>query len=43
MLDHIQRDAPIDGVGLQSHFRLDGTRFDATLYRRFLDDIAHAA
>ncbi len=40
MLDHIQRDAPIDGVGLQSHLRLDGTRFDPSLYSRFLNDIA---
>ena len=40
MLDHIQRHAPIDGVGLQSHLRLDGTNFAPILYRRFLHDIA---
>jgi endo-1,4-beta-xylanase len=31
---------PIDGVGLQTHLRLDGSRFDETLYRAFLADIA---
>ena len=40
LLDRLQRDAPIDGVGLQSHLRLSEARFDQELYRRFLHDIA---
>ena len=40
LLDRLQRDAPIDGVGLQSHLRLDDERFDPAIYRRFVDAIA---
>jgi endo-1,4-beta-xylanase len=40
LLDRLQRDAPIDGVGLQSHMRVDKSRFDANLYGRFLQTIA---
>jgi endo-1,4-beta-xylanase len=40
LLDRLQRDAPIDGVGLQSHLRVDKSRFDANLYGRFLQTIA---
>ena len=41
LLDVLQRSgAPIDGVGLQSHMVLDGDRFDAGLYRRFLRELA---
>ena len=40
LLDRLQRDAPIDGVGLQSHLRLDEERFDPAIYQRFLDTIA---
>ncbi len=32
--------APIDAVGLQTHLRLDGSRFDLGVYRRFLSSIA---
>ena len=34
------RGAPIDAVGLQSHLRLDGTKFSEKIYRQFLRDIA---
>jgi len=34
------RSVPIDGVGLQSHLRLDGMRFDADIYHAFLKEIA---
>ncbi len=41
LLDRLQRaGAPIQAVGLQSHLRLDGSRFDPALYRRFLASIA---
>jgi endo-1,4-beta-xylanase len=41
LLDRLQRAAaPIHAVGLQSHLRLDGTRFDPLLYRRFLTALA---
>ncbi len=40
LLDRVQRRAPIDGVGLQSHLSLGGARFDAAAYRRLLRDIA---
>lgn len=41
LLDRLaQVGAPIGAVGLQTHLRLDGSRFDATLYSRFLHDIA---
>ena len=40
LLDRVQRSAPIDGVGLQSHLSLGGARFDAAAYRRLLRDIA---
>ena len=41
LLDRLQRaGAPIDGVGTQSHIRLDDTIFDPGVYRRFLRDIA---
>ena len=41
LLEKFKRDAtPIDAVGLQSHLKLDGSRFDAKLYRAFLKDIA---
>ena len=41
LLDRLQRaNAPITAVGLQSHIKLDGSRFDPTIYRRFLHDIA---
>ncbi len=40
LLDRLQRNAPIDGVGLQSHILLDDTKFDPELYRRFLASIA---
>ncbi len=41
LLDRLQRaNAPITAVGLQSHIKLDGSRFDQTIYRRFLHDIA---
>ena len=32
--------APVGAVGLQTHLRLDGSRFDSGIYRRFLSDIA---
>lgn len=40
LLDRVQRDAPIQGVGLQCHMRLDTGRFDAELYGRFLQELA---
>ena len=41
LLDRLQQaGAPIAAVGLQSHLRLDGSRFDPAPYRRFLHDIA---
>ena len=41
LLDGLQRaGAPIDGVGLQSHFVLDDAVFDAAVYQRLLHDIA---
>ena len=41
LLDRLAREgAPIGAVGLQTHLRLDGSRFEAGLYRRFLQDIA---
>ena len=41
LLDRLVHEgAPIGAVGLQTHLRLDGTRFDQTLYRNFLRDIA---
>ncbi len=41
LLDRLQRGgAPIGAVGLQTHLRLDGTRFDPHVYDRFLADIA---
>ncbi|MFZ1989503.1 MAG: endo-1,4-beta-xylanase [Alphaproteobacteria bacterium] len=41
LLEQFKRDStPIDAVGLQSHLKLDGSRFDAKLYRAFLKDIA---
>ena len=41
LLDRLSRaGAPIDAVGLQTHIRLDGTRFDPSIYRRFLREIA---
>ena len=41
LLDRLQRaGAPIDGVGTQSHLRLDGTPFDPGAFRRFLHEIA---
>ena len=40
-LDKMQRrGTPIDAVGVQSHLKLDGSRFDPELFRRFLRDIA---
>ena len=42
LLDRLQRaGAPIDGVGTQSHLRLDGAVFDPAVFRRFLRDIAN--
>ena len=41
LLDRLARqDAPIGAVGLQTHLRLDGSRLDLGIYRRFLHDIA---
>ena len=41
LLDRLARArAPVDAVGLQTHIRLDGGPFDATLYRRFLAELA---
>jgi endo-1,4-beta-xylanase len=41
LLDRLQRaGAPIDAVGVQSHLHLDGSRFDAGLFRAFLREIA---
>ena len=41
LLDRLQRDgAPIGAVGLQTHLRLDGSRFELGTYRRFLSSIA---
>lgn len=40
LLDRLQRNAPIDGVGLQSHISLDDTTFNPDAYQRFLQNIA---
>ena len=40
LLDRLQRNAPIDGVGLQSHLTLDDTSFNPDVYQRFLQSIA---
>ncbi len=41
LLEKLKRQqTPISAVGLQSHLRLDGSRFDAKLYRSFLKDVA---
>lgn len=41
LLERLRRNGtPIDAVGLQSHLKLDGSRFDANVYRAFLKDIA---
>ncbi len=41
LLDRLARDkTPIDAVGLQTHIRLDGSRFDTGIYRQFLRDVA---
>ncbi len=41
LLDRLAREgAPIDAVGLQTHLRLDGSRFELGTYRRFLAAIA---
>ncbi len=41
LLDRLQRSsAPITAVGLQSHIKLDGSRFNEAIYRRFLHTIA---
>ena len=41
LIDAFQRNGtPIDAVGLQSHLRLDGTKFNEQVYRQFLRDIA---
>ena len=41
LLDRLGRNAtPIDAVGLQTHLRLDGSRFDTRIYRQFLRDVA---
>ena len=41
LLDRLQRaGAPITAVGLESHIKLDGSRFNQAVYRRFLHDIA---
>ena len=41
LLDRLGREgAPIGAVGLQTHLRLDGKRFEFGAYRRFLSDIA---
>jgi len=41
LLDEFRRrKTPIQAIGLQSHLRLDGSRFDANIYRRFLRDIS---
>lgn len=34
------RNVPIDAVGLQSHLKMDGSRFDERIYRDFLREIA---
>ncbi|HXQ40164.1 MAG TPA: endo-1,4-beta-xylanase [Candidatus Udaeobacter sp.] len=34
------KDAPIDAVGLQSHLKLNGLKFDEGIYRDFLKEIA---
>ncbi len=40
LLDRLARSkAPIDAVGLQTHMRLDGKRFELGVYRRFLREI----
>ena len=41
LLDRLQRaGAPINGVGTQSHLRLDNVPFDPAVFRRFLHEIA---
>lgn len=41
LLDEFKRrKTPIQAIGLQSHLRLDGSRFDADIYRKFLQDIS---
>jgi len=41
LLDEFKRNGtPIDAVGLQSHLRLDGAKFNEKAYRQFLRDIA---
>lgn len=41
LLDEFKRNrTPIDAVGLQSHLRLDGSKFNEKSYRQFLRDIA---
>ena len=41
LLDRLaQEGAPIGAVGLQTHLRLDGTRIELGIYRRFLREIA---
>ncbi|MGC2161020.1 MAG: endo-1,4-beta-xylanase [Silvibacterium sp.] len=35
-----KRGTPIQAVGLQSHLRLDGSKFDANAYREFLREIS---
>ena len=40
-LDGLQRrGTPIDAVGIQSHLKIDGSRFDPERFRRFLGEIA---
>jgi endo-1,4-beta-xylanase len=41
LLDGFRRDGtPVDAIGLQSHLRLDGAKFDESIYRAFLNEIA---
>jgi len=41
LLDEFKkRKTPIQAVGLQSHLRLDGSKFDAEAYAKFLQEIA---
>ncbi len=40
LLDRVQRDGPIDAVGLQTHLRFDDDVFNADLYNRFLAELA---
>jgi len=40
LLDRLQAArVPIDGVGLQSHLKLDGSQFESNTYRSFLHDL----